>query len=128
VTSTDAKLIETLYSAYVTGAGAEFDGYTDDYVWTEVGRNERSGVYRGKQASLEHAMQLAVLTDGTIATSVIDILAGDHHVAVLERATAKRNGRELDMECCSLYTMRDGRIAGLRVLPFDPAGWDQFWS
>jgi ketosteroid isomerase-like protein len=126
--NTNAELIETLYRAYTTGEVAEFDGYTDDFVWTEVGSNERSGVYRGKQGSLEHAMQLAVLTDGTIATSVIDILPGNDHVAVLEQATAKRNGRELDMECCSLYTMRDGKIAGLQVLPLDPAGWDHFWS
>jgi uncharacterized protein len=125
---TNAQVIHELYDAYVTGNIAAFDAYTDDSVWVEVGRNERKGVYRGQQAILEHGMQLAVLTDGTIATKVEEILPGDDHVAVLERATAKRNGRELDMDCCSMYTLRDGKIAELHVLPFDAARWDEFWS
>jgi ketosteroid isomerase-like protein len=125
---TNALVIHELYDAYVTGNIAAFDAYTDDSVWVEVGRNERTGVSRGKQAILEHGMQLAVLTDGTIATKVEEILPGNDHVAVLERATAKRNGRELDMDCCSMYTLRDGKIAELHVLPFDAARWDEFWS
>jgi uncharacterized protein len=100
----------------------------NDSVWDEAGRNQRTGVYRGKEAILEDAMQLAVLTDGTIATTVKEILPGADHVAVLERATAKRNGRVLDMDCCSVYTLRDGKIAELHVLPFDADGWDEFWS
>jgi ketosteroid isomerase-like protein len=127
-TRINAQVIHELYDAYVTGNLAAFDVYTEDSVWVEVGRNERTGVYRGKQAILEHGMQLAVLTDGTIATKVEEILPGDNHVAVLERATAKRNGRELDMDCCSMYTLRDGKIAELHVLPYDAARWDEFWS
>ena len=88
----NAQVIEALYQAYVTGDLAAFDAYTDDSVWDEAGHNQRSGVYRGKQAILEHAMQLAVLTDGTIATKVNEILPGAHYVAVIERATAKRKG------------------------------------
>jgi len=90
--SVNAQVIDAPYQAYVTGDLAAFDAYTDDSVWDEVGHNERSGVYRGKQAILEHAVQLAVLTDGTIATKVKETLPGDNYVAVLERATAKRKG------------------------------------
>jgi ketosteroid isomerase-like protein len=124
----NAAVITALYQAYGTGDLAAFDAYTDDSVWDEVGRKRRAGVYRGKQAILQHAIQLAVLTDGTIATDVTEILPGHHHVAVLERATAKRNGRVLDMDCCSMYTLHDDKIAELHVLPFDAAAWDEFWS
>jgi ketosteroid isomerase-like protein len=86
-TRTNSQVINELYDAYVTGNIAAFDIYTEDSVWVEVGRNKRTGVYRGKQAIREHAMQLAVLTDGTIATNVTEILPGNDHVAVLERAT-----------------------------------------
>jgi ketosteroid isomerase-like protein len=126
--SANAQVIDALYQAYVTGDLAAFDAYTDDSVWDDVGHNERAGVYRGKQAILEHAVQLAVLTDGTIATKVNEILPGDNYVAVLERATTKRKGGVLDMDCCSLYTMHEGKIAELHVLPFDAAAWDEFWS
>ncbi|HTZ12175.1 MAG TPA: hypothetical protein VMC78_00875 [Mycobacterium sp.] len=75
--SVNAQVVDALYQAYGTGDLTAFDAYTDDSVWDEVGRNERSGVYRGKQAILEHATQLAVLTDGTIATKVIEMLPGE---------------------------------------------------
>jgi ketosteroid isomerase-like protein len=127
-TRTNSHVINELYEASVTGNIAALDVYTDDSVWVEVGSNRRTGVHRGKQAILEHAMQLAVLTDGTIATNVTEILPGDNHVAVLERATAKRNGSELDMDCCSMYTLHDGKIVELHVLPFDAARWDEYWS
>lgn len=127
-TQTNSEVIHELYDAYVTGNLAAFDVYTDDSVWVERGRNERTGVHRGKQAILEHAMQLAVLTDGTIATTVKEILPGEGYVAVLERATAKRNGHQLEMDCCSMYTLRAGKIAELNVLPFDAARWDEFWT
>jgi ketosteroid isomerase-like protein len=39
-----------------------------------------------------------------------------------------RNGRVLDMDCCSVYTLREDKIAELHVLPFDAAVWDEFWS
>lgn len=28
----------------------------------------------------------------------------------------------------SVYTLRDGKIAELEVLPFDADSWDEFWS
>jgi ketosteroid isomerase-like protein len=124
----NAQVIDAVYQAYVTGDLAAFDAYTDDSVWNEVGHNERSGVYRGKQEILEHATQLAVLTDGTIATKVKEISPGDNYVAALERATAKRKGRVLDMDCCSVYALREGKIAEFHVLPFDAAAWNEFWS
>jgi ketosteroid isomerase-like protein len=124
----NGRVIEALYQAYVTGDLTAFEAYTDDSVWTELGSNQRTGVYAGMHAIIEHGMQLAVLTDGTIATKVIEILPGDDHVAVLERATAERKGRALDMDCCSVYAMRDGKIAQLNVLPFDAAAWNEFWS
>jgi uncharacterized protein len=125
---TNAEVIEALYKAYASGDLPAFDIYTDNSVWIELGSNERTGRYRGKQAILEHAMQLAVLTGGTIATHVKEILPGHNHVAVLERATATRKGRDLDLDCCSVYTMNNGKMAELRVLPFDTVAWDAFWS
>jgi ketosteroid isomerase-like protein len=124
----NARVIDAVYQAYVTGDLAAFEAYTDDSVWHELGQNDRTGVYRGIQQIIEHGMQLAALTDGTIATQVIEILPGGDHVAVLEHATAKRKGRALDMDCCTVYRLREGKIAEMHVLPFDAAAWDEFWS
>lgn len=58
----------------------------------------------------------------------IEILPGDDHVAVLKYATAKRKDRLLDMDCCTVYRLHEGKITEMNVLPFDAAAWDEFWS
>jgi hypothetical protein len=33
-----------------------------------------------------------------------------------------------NMDCCSVYTLREGKIVKMNVLPFDAAASDEFWS
>jgi ketosteroid isomerase-like protein len=80
--SVNGQVIQAVYQAYAAGDITAVNSYTDDAQWIEVGKSKRSGVYRGKQEIIEHAMQLAILTDGTIATNVTDILTGGEHVGV----------------------------------------------
>jgi hypothetical protein len=68
------------------------------------------------------------LTNGTLATEVQEIVGGEQYVVVVERATAERNGRSLDMLCATSYQMVDGMVAEIRVLPFDSQEWQRFWE
>jgi ketosteroid isomerase-like protein len=97
-------------------------------VWIEPGDNERTGVFRGAEAILGHGMHNQELTGGTLATEVQEILAGDEYVTVIERATAQRGEKSLDMLCCTVYRMAGGAIAEMRVLPFDSSLWQIFWA
>jgi hypothetical protein len=47
---------------------------------------------------------------------------------VIERATAQRVGRSLDMMCATSFQMADGAITEMRVLPFDSQEWQRFWD
>jgi hypothetical protein len=42
-------------------------------------------------------------------------------VAVIERASATRADRQLEMDCCAVYWTNGNRIA-------DSEQWDSFWS
>jgi hypothetical protein len=68
------------------------------------------------------------LTDGTLATEVQEIVGGAQYVVAIERATAQRNGRSLDMLCATSYQIADGVVAEMQVLPFDSQEWQRFWE
>ncbi|MDT5335261.1 MAG: uncharacterized protein QOD90_766 [Mycobacterium sp.] len=121
-------LIQEVYGAYTTcDLNAITRPHNDRSVWVEAGDSQRTGVFRGATAILDHAMQNQELTDGTLAAEVQDIVGGEKSV-VVERTTAQRADRKLDMLCATTYLMSDGMVAELRVLPFDSPEWQRFWE
>jgi ketosteroid isomerase-like protein len=122
-------LIEELYEAYVTAdLEAILKPFNDQSVWIELGDNQRTGVFRGATGLLEHAMRNLELTDGTLATELQESVGGERFVVAIERATALRAGRSLDMLCATSYQMTGGMVAEMRVLPFDSQEWQRFWE
>jgi ketosteroid isomerase-like protein len=123
------EVIQQLYGAYTSGdLEAILRPFNDQSVWIELGDNQRTGVFHGATGLLEHSMRNLELTNGTLATEVQEIVGGEQYVVVVERATAERNGRSLDMLCATSYHMVDGMVAELRVLPFDSQEWQRFWE
>lgn len=123
------QVILDLYAAFDTGdSEAMSRPFTDESVWVEPGNNLRSGVFRGQQGIFGHTMNCMELTGGTWATEVKEVVGGERHVVVLERALGQRNGKSLEMPCATVYDMVDGAITEMRVLPFDSEVWQDFWS
>src|ERR1700710_1052161 len=103
------ELIKELYGAYISGdLEAVLRPFNDQSVWIELGDNQRTGVFRGATGLLEHSMRNLELTDGTLATELQEVVGGERFVVAIERATAQRNGRSLDMLCATSYQMADG--------------------
>jgi len=127
--ATNHEVIQQLYGAYTSGdLEAIRRPFNDQSVWIELGDNQRTGVFHGATGLLEHSMRNLELTDGTLTTEVQEIVGGDQYVVVVERATAERNGRSLDMLCATSYHMVDGMVGEMRVLPFDSQEWQRFWE
>jgi ketosteroid isomerase-like protein len=125
----NVALIQDLYGAYISGdLEAILRPFNDQSVWIELGENQRTGVFRGATGLLEHSMQNLELTDGTLATEVQEIVGGEKYVVVIERATAQRAGRALDVLCATSFHMADGVVAEIRVLPFDSQECQRFWE
>jgi ketosteroid isomerase-like protein len=127
--ATNHDVIQQLYGAYTSGdLEAILRPFNDQSVWIELGDNQRTGVFHGATGLLEHSMRNLELTNGTLATEVQEIAGGEKYVVVVERATAQRNDRSLDMLCATSYQMVDGMVAEMRVLPFDSQEWQRFWE
>ena len=123
------EAIAALYRSFEKGEPQPMlSVFDDDSLWSEPAGNVRAGVFRGAEAIAEHTRSCRAQTDGTWGTDVQEILGGEKYVVVVERALALRNGTSLNMLCNTIYEMADGKVAEMRVLPFDPEAWHEFWS
>jgi len=52
----------------------------------------------------------------------------DDHVVGVHRNSGERNGKKLDVMCCLLFTMKDGKVVDGREHFDDVDAWDAFWA
>ena len=68
-------------------------------------------------------------TGGTFKATLQDVLRSiDGGVVGIHRNTAERNGKHLDVGCCIVFEVEDGRITDAREYFYDLNAWDEFWS
>ncbi len=68
------------------------------------------------------------LSDGTLAVTVEDIVANDHHGFVVASASASIGGWPEHWRAHGLYRFREGQIAASWVLPEDQREFDRIWA
>ena len=68
-------------------------------------------------------------TNGTFRAELREVAAdGEGHVVGVHRNTGTRNGKQLDVDCCIVFEIRNGRAMSGREYFFDLHAWDAFWS
>jgi uncharacterized protein len=50
------------------------------------------------------------------------VVVGIHH------NSGERNGKHLDVDCCLVFQLKDGRVTDGREHISDLYAWDEFWS
>jgi hypothetical protein len=101
----------------------------DEVLWHVGGEHPLSGDYRGREAVGAYFDKVRSLTSGTIKLEPIDILAGEHHAGIFMRATAHRNGQELDTTMAEAIRFDDaGRWVEYWALADDQDAVDAFWK
>ncbi|MEX1006581.1 MAG: GNAT family N-acetyltransferase [Acidimicrobiia bacterium] len=84
------------------------------------GTNARAGTYRGKSGIAQFIALITELTDGALTTDVKEILGGDEYATVIETATGKRQGQELNLDVCTLYHVNNaGAVDEIHIMPLD---------
>jgi ketosteroid isomerase-like protein len=53
---------------------------------------------------------------------------GDNRVVGIQRSTADRNGKHLDVANCIVFELKDGKVTDGREHFEDLYAWDEFWS
>ncbi len=96
--------------------------------WHVPGRCQVSGHHVGRDAFFAFVGRLRELSGGTFAIENQAILADDTGGVFVDRLTARRNGRDLDLGLCVRVHVRDGRIVEGWDHFYDTALWDAFWA
>ncbi|MEZ5320367.1 MAG: nuclear transport factor 2 family protein [Vicinamibacterales bacterium] len=99
-----------------------------DVVWRLPGKRVLSGDYRGQQAVFGLFGRLMELTGGTFKVESLDILANDRGGVLIDRLTAEREGRSLDIRVMLHLTIRDGLIVEGTDYFRPEHLWDAFWA
>ena len=125
----DLAVFRQLHASFSAGdMNALAELFAEDVVWHTSGRNTLSGTYEGRQPALASFAREAELCGNTYRVEVHDVLANDQHTVALLRATAQREGRELDQDYVIVFHIRDTRVIEAWEIWADQAAVDQFWS
>jgi hypothetical protein len=118
------------YEAFNTGdMGALNEIFDDSLVWHLPGRSSMADDYQGRDATLAYFGQLAQETGGTFRAELQHLAAdGDNRVVGIQRSTADRDGKHLDVSDCIVFELKDGRVTDGREHFEDLYAWDDFWS
>jgi ketosteroid isomerase-like protein len=97
--------------------------------WHTPGRSTLAGDHQGLEATFAQFGRYAGETGGTIKAALQRVLTGnDGRVIGMRHITAERNDTQLDVSCCIVFEIKDGRVTDGRKYVDDLYGWDEFWS
>ena len=125
----NAALLRKGYEAFARGdIAAITDMFAEDMVWHVPGNNLISGEHKGRDAVFAVFAKTMELTGGTFKIDVHDILANDEHTVSLSRASASRQGKQLDLRGADIYHIRNGKVTEWWSFTEDQRLDDEFWS
>jgi ketosteroid isomerase-like protein len=126
----NAVLVRRGYAAFNSADMATLSElFHEDACWHTPGRGALSGTYQGREAVFGHFGQYGGLTAGTFQAELQEIVSNEDGTVVgVHRNTAQKDGKNLDVRCCIVFDIRDGRLADGREYFFDVYAWDEFWA
>jgi uncharacterized protein len=126
----NVAIMQRGYDAFNTGDIDTLTEIFDESVaWHLPGRSSMANDYHGRDATLAYFGQLGQKTGGTFRAELERLTAdGDDRVVGIQRSTADRDGKHLDVADCIVFTLKDGRVTDGREHFEDLYAWDEFWS
>jgi ketosteroid isomerase-like protein len=99
-----------------------------DIVWRVPGRSVLAKDYKGQAEVFDFFGRLMELTGGTFRVQSLSMLADNAGGVFVDRLTAERDGRKLDVRLCLAITVNGGRIVeGVDHFHHEHL-WDAFWA
>jgi ketosteroid isomerase-like protein len=126
----NAAIVRRAYEAFNTADIATlaklFDSNTS---WHTPGRSSLAGDRKGRDAVFTQFGRYGGETRGTFRANLLNVLESEDGRAVaVHHTSAERNGRRLDVLCCIVFELHNGRILIGREHFYDLYAWDAFWS
>lgn len=125
----NVALLRKGYEAFAKGDMATLtELFGENMVWHMAGNNPISGEHRGRDAVFAFFAKVTQLSGGTFKSELHDVLANDEHGVALTRATASRQGRQLNSLDTAVYHIRNGTVTEAWSFAQDQRRSDEFWS
>ena len=97
--------------------------------WHTPGRASIAGDHQSRDAAFAYFGQLGEQTGGTFKAELRSLAADDEgRVVGMHNCAGERNGKQLDVDCCLVFELKDGKIVAGREHFADLYAWDEFWS
>ena len=126
----NAELIRRGYAAFNAGDMETLTGLFDENSsWHTPGRSPIAGDHVGREAAFAQFGRYGGDTGGTFQAELRELLADDDgRVVGIHHNTAERDGKALEVDCCLVFEVRDGKVIDGREHFYDLHAWDEFWS
>lgn len=126
----NAAIVRRGYEAFNTGDIATLTKLFDENAsWHTPGRSSIAGNRRGRDAVFAQFGRYGGETGGTFRANLLNVLESeDGRVVGVHHNSAERSGERLDVLCCIVFELKDGRILIGREHFYDLYAWDAFWS
>jgi uncharacterized protein len=126
----NAATVQRGYEAFNQGDMETLTEIFDESAsWHTPGRGSLAGDHEGRDAAFAYFGRLGQDTGGTFQAELQHLATDDEgRVVGIHRCTGERDGKRLDVECCLVFELRDGRIVDGREHFEDLYAWDEFWS
>jgi ketosteroid isomerase-like protein len=97
--------------------------------WHTPGRSPLAGDVVGREAVSARLGRYLAETGGTFRADLKHVLTDeDGRVIGIHHNIATRAGKHLDVYCCIVFELENGRIVDGREHVYDLRAWDEFWS
>jgi ketosteroid isomerase-like protein len=125
--------VAIMQRAYDAFNAADLDTLTElfdeNVVWHLPGQSSMAKDYEGRDATLAYFGLIGQESGGTFQAELQQLFEGDDgRVIGLQRSTAERGGKSLDVGNCIVFELRNGKVVDGREHFNDLYAWDEFWS
>jgi len=125
----NAELMRSVLDAFMSGNTPALGQYfAEDVVWHVPGKSELAGSHRGQYEVFGFFGKLLYMSNGTFKVENIDIFADENGGVYVDRITAERGPKSLDVLLCLRVTIRDGKIVEGWDCFHQEHLWDEFWA
>jgi ketosteroid isomerase-like protein len=122
-------LVGRMYECFAAGDmdTLKREVFASDLKWALPGHHPLSGVKNGADEAIAFFVELG--KTGIVVDNVSFGTIGDDRVVETHTGHGHVDGREYIFPTCSVYTMRNGKIANVQVYTADQHGVDEyFWA
>jgi len=97
--------------------------------WHTPGKSPIAGDHFGRNAAFAQFGHYGSDTAGTFRADLKSVATTDDgRVIGIHHNTAKKNGKQLDVDCCIVFEIKDGQIFSGKEYFYNLNAWDEFWS